>query len=290
MTPPVPQSEIDALLDRAFAEDLGERDLTTEALVAEGAAGRAVIRAKAEGVVAGGFLAAAAFARQECQYEEVVADGARVTPGTVVARVKGPLAGLLRAERTALNLLARLSGVATLTRRFVEAAAGRPARILDTRKTTPGYRALEKYAVRTGGGTNHRMGLMDEILVKENHIAAARASGAASSFGAAIRLLAEKVPPGTRVGIEVQDLSELHIALEAKPAYVLCDNFNLADLELAVKIRDGWPGEGRPGIEASGNVNLDTVAAVAATGVDRISVGALTHSAPALDLSMRIEE
>lgn len=290
MTPPVPTSEIEALLDRAFAEDLGGKDLTTEALVAEGATGRAVIRAKADGVVAGGFVAAAAFSRQGCGYEEVVADGARVEPGTVVGRAKGPLAGLLRAERTALNLLARLSGVATLTRRFVTAAEGHAARILDTRKTTPGYRALEKYAVRTGGGTNHRMGLMDEVLVKENHIAAARASGTASSFGGAIRLLAEKVPAGTRVGIEVQDLSELHIALEARPAYVLCDNFTLADLELAVKIRDGWPGEGRPGIEASGNVSLDTVASVAATGVDRISVGALTHSAPALDLSMRIEE
>jgi nicotinate-nucleotide pyrophosphorylase (carboxylating) len=196
---------------------------------------------------------------------------------------------MLAAERPALNLLAHLSGVATLARRFVEGAQGHPARILDTRKTTPGYRALEKYAVRTGGAANHRMGLDDEVLVKENHVAAAKAAGTAGNFGGAIRLLMEKIPAGTRVGIEVQDLSELHIALEARPAYILCDNFSLDDLALAVKIRDGWPGEGRPEIEASGNVTLATVAAVAATGVDRISVGALTHSAPGLDLSMRID-
>ena len=289
MTWPVPEAVVAALLDLAFAEDLGEKDLTTAALVPPDVAGRAVIRAKADGVIAGSFVAAAAFARVSAVYEEVVADGTRVTPGTVVARIRGPLVGLLTAERTALNLLARLSGIATLARKFADAVGGTRARVLDTRKTTPGYRLLEKYAVRTGGATNHRMGLNDEVLVKENHIAAAKAAGAAGGFDGAIRLLAGTVPAGTRIGIEVQDLAELHIALEARPAYVLCDNFTLSDLKLAVEIRDGWPGEGKPEIEASGNVTLANVAEVAATGVDRISVGALTHSAPALDLSMRIE-
>jgi nicotinate-nucleotide pyrophosphorylase (carboxylating) len=289
MKGPVDLEVVRGILDLAFAEDLGEKDLTTKALVPSGAEGRAVIRAKADGVIAGAFVADAAFDRFGARYEEVVSDGSRVAPGDVVARIRGPLAALLGAERTALNLLARLSGVASLARKFVDAVAGTRAKILDTRKTTPGYRLLEKYAVRTGGGVNHRMGLDDEILVKENHIAAARAAGAAAGFDAAIRLLVENAPEGTRIGIEVQDLSELHIALEARPAYVLCDNFGLADLALAVEIRDGWPGEGRPEIEASGNVTLANVAEVAATGVDRISVGALTHSAPALDLSMRIE-
>jgi len=204
-----------------------------------------------------------------------------------VGRAKGKLVALLHAERTALNLLCRLSGIATLTQKFCDAVAGTRARILDTRKTTPHYRALEKYAVRAGGGTNHRMGLHDQVLVKENHIAAAKAAGEVSSFEGALRLLA-KIPGSPVVGIEVEDLSQLHIALEMQPAYVLCDNFGLADLRLAVQIRDGWPGEGRPEIEASGGVTLENVAEIAATGVERISVGGITHSAPALDLSMDI--
>jgi len=289
MEVPLSRKALESLVKGALREDLGQTDLTTEALVEAGADGRAAIRAKAEGVVAGGFVAAAVFAERGAGYQEIVADGSRVSPGDVVARVKGDVAALLAAERAALNFLCGLSGVATLTRRFVDAVAGTGARILDTRKTVPLYRALQKYAVRAGGGTNHRMGLDDEVLVKENHVAAARLTGRASSFDAAIRLLLERVPEGTVVGIEVQDLSELHIALESAPAYVLCDNFPLEDLALAVRIRDDWPGEGRSEIEASGGVNLGNVADVAATGVDRISVGALTHSAPALDLSMGID-
>ncbi len=289
MEHPVPEQELSDLVRRALAEDRGEGDLTTTAMVPEDAAGRAVIRAKAEGVIAGGFAAAEVFRQLGAEYRETVADGGRVSPGDVVGRVRGRLAAILVGERTALNLLGRLSGIATLTSRFVAAVAGTRARILDTRKTTPLHRALEKYAVRAGGGSNHRMGLSDQILVKENHVAAARAAGAAPGFDAALRLLGEGRPEGVAVGIEVRDLSELHIALEFAPAYVLCDNFALDDLRLAVRIRDDWPGEGRPEIEASGGVTLENVAEIAATGVDRISVGALTHSAPALDLSLAVE-
>lgn len=293
---PIEAEMLTKLVRGALAEDLGTSqpateatsDLTTAALVPTDGPGRAEIKAKAHGVIAGGFIATEVFTQTGAVYEELVNDGSTVTPGTLVGRIKGPLRALLHGERTALNLLARLSGIATMTARFVSGAKGSRARILDTRKTTPLYRGLEKYAVRMGGGTNHRMGLSDQVLVKENHVYAARASGAANNFAGAIRLLMKAVNPGTIVGIEVTNLSELHIALEAHPAYILCDNFSLDDLALAVRIRDDWPGEGRPEIEASGGVNLDNVAEVAATGVDRISVGALTHSAPALDLSMKI--
>jgi nicotinate-nucleotide pyrophosphorylase (carboxylating) len=277
------------LVSTALAEDLGKVDLTTEALVAEGATGRAEIRAKAVGVIAGQFVAEAVFSRLGVDYEIARPDGARTEPGTVVGRARGDLRALLTAERAALNFLAGLSGVATLTARFVDAVAGTKARILDTRKTIPGYRALQKYAVRAGGGTNHRMGLDHQVLVKENHIAAAKLSGTAHTFDAAVRLLSSRVPEGTVVGIEVQNLGELHIALEVAPDFILCDNFALTDLKLAVEIRDGWPGDARPELEASGGITLDNVAAAAATGVERISVGALTHSAKALDLSMGIE-
>jgi nicotinate-nucleotide pyrophosphorylase (carboxylating) len=282
------QSIIEDLVKRGLAEDLGARDLTTDALVPGDARGRAEVRVKGPGVIAGQAWVAEVLSQLGAEYDILIPDGAAVMPGDVAGRAKGRLRALLHGERTALNLLCRLSGIATLTRRFVEAAKGTKARILDTRKTTPLYRALEKYAVRAGGGENHRRGLSDQVLVKENHIAAARASGEANSFAAAMRLLAQRVEPGVKVGIEVTNLSELHLALEAGPAYVLCDNFDVGTLRMAVKIRDGWPGEAKPGIEASGGVTLANVAEVAATGVDRISIGALTHSAPALDLSMKI--
>ncbi|MEN8148637.1 MAG: carboxylating nicotinate-nucleotide diphosphorylase [Planctomycetota bacterium] len=286
---PIDDKTLAALVKRALDEDLGKSDLTTEALVAEGAAGRAEIRAKAVGVLAGQFVAEAVFAHLGVEWEIARPDGARVEPGTVVGRARGDLRALLTGERAALNFLAGLSGVATLTSKFVDAVAGTKARILDTRKTTPGFRNLEKYAVRMGGGTNHRMGLDHQVLVKENHIAAAKISGAATGFDGAVRLLAANLPEGTVVGIEVQDLGELHIALEVAPDFILCDNFSVEDLALAVSIRNGWPGDAHPELEASGGVDLSTVATVAATGVERISVGALTHSAPALDLSMGIE-
>jgi len=285
---PIDEKTLAGLVEDALAEDLGKSDLTTEALVNEGATGRAEILAKAVGVLAGQFVAFAVFRHLGVDYEIARPDGARTEPGLVVGRARGDLRALLTAERAALNFLAGLSGVATLTSEFVAAVAGTKARVLDTRKTTPGYRALQKYAVRMGGGTNHRMGLDHQVLVKENHVAAAKISGAASNFDAAVRRLASKVPEGTVVGIEVQNLGELHIALEVAPDFILCDNFSRPDLRLAVEIRDGWPGDARPDLEASGGITLANVAEVAATGVERISVGALTHSSKALDLSMRI--
>ena len=285
---PLKAEALDKLAEAALEEDLGPGDLTTNALVPGDATGKASIRAKADGVVAGQFVAEAVYRKLGVEYEIVASDGSRVEPGMVVGRARGKIRSLLEGERAALNFLARLSGVATLASRFVTAVEGTKARILDTRKTTPLYRALEKYAVRAGGATNHRMGLGDQVLVKENHVAGARAAGEAGRFSAAVKLLMERVPDGTVIGIEVTDLSELHIALEVEPAYVLCDNFGTDDLRLAVQIRDGWPGPHQTEIEASGGVTLENVAEVAATGVDRISVGALTHSAPALDLSMTV--
>lgn len=286
---PVSESELVAFIESALREDIGRGDLTTRALVSEEAAGIAVIRACAFGTIAGGFLAREVFRQSGAEYVASHADGTEVGPGDRIGRVKGPLVALLTGERTALNLLSRLSGIATLTRSFVNAVAKSRARILDTRKTLPHYRRLEKYAVRQGGGTNHRMGLSDEVLVKENHIAAARAGGTAASFASAIARLFTALDSEVKVGIEVEDLAQFHIALEAGPAYILCDDFTLSDLELAVRIRDGWPGTGRPEVEASGGITLANVAEVAMTGVDRISVGAITHSAPALDLSLSIE-
>jgi nicotinate-nucleotide pyrophosphorylase (carboxylating) len=286
---PLAPEALAAFVRNALAEDLGDGDLTTNALVPEEATGIAVIRAKAFGTIAGGFVAEEVFRQAGARYVANRPDGTEVGAGDVVGRVKGPLRALLTGERTALNVLGRLSGIATHTRRFVEAVAGAGARILDTRKTLPGYRRLEKYAVRMGGGTNHRMDLADEVLVKENHVVAARAAGVASSFAGTLTRLIERIDPSVRIGVEVEDLSQFHIALEAKPAYILCDDFTLDDLTLAVRICADWPGEARPEIEASGGITLDNVAEIAATGVDRISVGALTHSAPAFDLSLVIE-
>ena len=282
------KSMIEDLVKRGLAEDMGARDLTTDALVPGEAKGRAEVRVKAAGVLAGQEFVEEVFRQLGAEYEAAIADGSVVKPGDIAGRAKGRLRALLFGERTALNALCRLSGIATLTRKFVDAVKGTKARILDTRKTTPIYRALEKYAVRMGGGVNHRLGLSDQVLVKENHIAAAKVSGEAAGFSAAMRLLSARVEPNVTVGIEVQNLSELHIALEAKPAYILCDNFDVETLRMAVQVRDGWPGTAKPELEASGGVNLANVAAIAATGVERISIGALTHSAPALDLSMKI--
>jgi nicotinate-nucleotide pyrophosphorylase (carboxylating) len=206
----------------------------------------------------------------------------------VLLRIDGDARAILSAERTALNLLQRLSGIATLTSRYVEAVRGTRARILETRKTAPGLRLLDKYAVRCGGGENHRLGLHDQVLLKENHFATARAIGL-RAFGAAVRRVRENAPEGTFLGVEVEDMGQFHLALEAGADMILLDDFGLEETRLAVEIRDGWPGGRRPEIEASGGITLENVAAVAATGVDRISIGALTHSVSGLDLSLELE-
>ncbi len=276
--------EIDAdtreLVARALDEDLGPGDVTAVAVVPEDAAGRATITQKAPGVLFGLDVAAEVF--RQARAGELVAlapEGEwRDRVPAEVARVSGPGRGLLAAERTALNLLAHLSGVATLTARFVRAIEGTGARILDTRKTTPGLRALEKAAVAAGGGTNHRMGLYDAILIKENHAALA------GGVGEAVRR-AREAQPGLPVEVECRDLDEVREGAEAGADRLLLDNMSPAALREAVaEARD----PGGPELEASGGVTLDTVAEIAATGVDFVSVGALTHSAPALDLSMTL--
>lgn len=274
--PPDPDAVI-AAVARALEEDLGPGDLSGRNLADVPARGRIV--AEADLVVAGLALAEGAF-RQVDPAAVVtcpVADGDRVAAGAVLLDVTGTGAGLLAAERVALNFLQRLSGIATLTRAYADAVAGTKAHIYDTRKTTPGLRVLEKYAVRAGGGRNHRMGLYDMVLVKDNHVALA--GGIAAAVERARRGLKER----TRVEVEVTTLAELAQALALNVDVIMLDNFPLPDLKEAVR-----RAAGRVRLEASGGVNLDSVRAVAEAGVDIISVGRLTHSAPAAEMSMDI--
>lgn len=265
------------LIERALAEDVDGGDLTSRAVVPEGSRAAGTVVAKAEGAVAGVELATATFVAVDpgLDVEPRAADGDRVEDGAELLAVAGDARAILAAERVALNFLGRLSGIATLTARYVAAVAGTGARILDTRKTTPGMRALEKAAVRAGGGTSHRFGLHDAILVKENHV---RVAG---GVGEAARRALAGAPDGVAVEVEVEGLDELDEALAAGVDRVLLDNLALTDLRAAVE-----RARGRATLEASGGIALDGVRAVAETGVDFISVGALTHSAPALDVSL----
>ena len=284
---PTERAAADALVALALAEDLGDGagvagDLTSRFSIPEGLVGAADFVARTPGVVAGLPILALVAARLDARLavEVHAADGDAVAAGARVATVRGPLRSLLAAERTMLNFLQRLSGVATLTRAFVGAVAGTGARILDTRKTTPGFRLLEKYAVRAGGGVNHRVGLFDAVLIKDNHLAGLGAGAVARAVGAA----RAAAPPGCVVQVEVDDLDQLGEALVARPDIVLLDNMTDGQLREAVARR----GAAAPGVllEASGGVNLATARGIAETGVDRISVGALTHSAAALDIGL----
>jgi len=251
---------------RALDEDVGTGDVTTEATVDAGARARAVITQKAPGVVFG----------LEVRIERLAPEG-EWREGGPVLRLEGSARGLLTAERTALNFLQRLSGVATQAAEYVRAIAGTGARILDTRKTTPGLRALEKAAVAAGGATNHRAGLYDAILIKENHIAAA------GGIGEAVRR-ARAAAPGLPLEVEARSLAEVEEALEARAPWILLDNMSVAELREAVLYVAG-----RAELEASGGITFETLRDAASTGVDFISVGALTHSAPALDFSLILE-
>lgn len=271
------------LVELALAEDLGTAgDRTSLALIPAGQPGRAAFVARTEGVVAGLPAAALVCAAVDSAlvFTPVCPDGSPLDRGTVLATVAGPLRAILAAERTALNFLQRLSGVASLTRRYVEAAAGTRAAVLDTRKTTPGWRLLEKYAVRMGGGTNHRLGLYDGVLIKDNHLA-----GLGGDVRRAVEL-ARAAPGngGLPVEVEVDTLDQLEHALAARADIVLLDNMTPDQMGAAVARRNAVSPGTR--LEASGGITLDTIAAVAAAGVDRISVGALTHSAPALDIGL----
>jgi nicotinate-nucleotide pyrophosphorylase (carboxylating) len=276
--------ELGELVARTLAEDVGEGDVTSAAIVPEGARARARIVQKQSGVVFG--FAAVAETLRQCGVEEVdnlvVEAQRREEVPAEVLLASGPARGLLAAERTALNFLGHLSGIATLTARYVEAIAGTGARILDTRKTTPGLRALEKAAVTAGGGQNHRMGLYDAILIKENHVALG--GGPAKAIHAA-----RAAQPELPVEIECRDLEEVAYALGAGADRLLLDNMSPDELRDAVRLRDGERGPDGPPLEASGGVTLENVRAIAESGVEYISVGALTHSAPTLDFSMLVE-
>jgi nicotinate-nucleotide pyrophosphorylase (carboxylating) len=271
------------IVDLALAEDLAAGDVTSRVTVAADARAAGVIVAKAPGLVSGLPVAAAVFDRVDpsSTFRPHLADGDTVQPGDAVATVAGPARSLLAAERVALNLLQRLSGVATLTARYVAAVAGTHARVVDTRKTTPGLRGLEKAAVRHGGGQNHRFGLGDGVLIKDNHLAAV---GGPDRVARAVRLARRDAPHTLRIEVEVTTVDEAREALDAGADAILLDNMTAAELRRAVDLVAG-----RALLEASGGVTLETIRAVAETGVDLVSVGALTHSAPALDLSLNFE-
>ena len=274
----LPRIVIARAVEQALLEDLGTRgDITTDATVAADARATATFGARRAGVIAGLDVAAAAFVAVDAEvvFEPLVRDGARVEAGSVVAKVSGGARSVLTGERVALNFLCHMSGIATLTRRYVDAVAGTRARIVDTRKTTPGLRAFEKYAVRCGGGMNHRAGLHDAILIKDNHIVAA------GGVEQAVRAARAHAGHMVKIEVEVGTLDELAQALNHRIDAVLLDNMDPATLRQAVGLVDG-----RVLTEASGGVNLDTVRAIAETGVDIISVGALTHSAPILDIGL----
>jgi nicotinate-nucleotide pyrophosphorylase (carboxylating) len=277
------KTTLQPLIELALQEDFAEiGDVTSQAIIPMQNTICASITAKANGVIVG--LEAVTLVYQQIDptvaVRTYIEDGAQVSAGTVVCEVEGAALSVLSGERTALNFLQRLSGVATLTRRYVDAVAGTGAVILDTRKTTPGWRVLEKYAVRMGGGQNHRMGLFDMVLIKDNHIDAA---GSITTAVAAVRQHAAAKP--LQIEVEVKDETELQEALALNVDRIMLDNMTPAQMRRAVQITNG-----RIPLEASGNVNLETVRTIAETGVDYISVGALTHSAPILDLSMRLPQ
>jgi nicotinate-nucleotide pyrophosphorylase (carboxylating) len=281
---PLSAEDIRRAVASALAEDIGDGDVTTLAAVPETARATAVVRAREPLVVAGLALAEAAFRAlaTDVQVTHAAEDAQRVIEGKPLLEIAGPARALLSAERVALNFLQRLCGIATLTAQFVDAVKGTPAQILDTRKTTPGWRRLEKYAVACGGGRNHRFGLFDMVLIKDNHLAALKHESPNAIAAAVQRARAQY--PNLKVEVEADTLDQVEQAVAAGADIILLDNMNLVQLRLAVqKIK------GRALAEASGGVNLAGVRAIAETGVDFISVGALTHSARAVDIGLDFE-
>jgi nicotinate-nucleotide pyrophosphorylase (carboxylating) len=280
---PPPRHQVLAIVQRALEEDIGAGDVTTDNAVPPDQRSRAVLLAKQDGVLCGGpvFAETLRMVDPAATVELLVPDGARIARGDVVARVEGPTRALLTGERTALNFVQRLSGIATTTAAFVARLQGLSTKLIDTRKTTPGLRVLEKYAVRVGGGHNHRFNLADAVLLKDNHLAALRHRGL--DLAAAVREMRRRVPHTMRVEVEVTSLAELDAALDGGADVVLLDNMTTELMREAVK-RVG----GRALTECSGTVTLETVRERAETGVDLISSGALTHSSRALDLSLEV--
>ncbi len=276
--------QVEQLIDQALAEDLGQGDVTTEALIPKAQQGRASIVAKARGILAGVEVAKQVFlkADPELKLAILIEDGAEVKPGDIVTKIEGRVASILKAERIALNFLQRLSGIASETGHYVQAVKGLPVQITDTRKTTPGLRTLDKYAVRVGGGKNHRMHLGDGILIKDNHLAALCHQGL--SIKEIVTKARQKASPKLKIEVEVKTPQEAVEAAEAGADIIMLDNIGLEDMRQAVQLI-----RGRALIEASGGITLDRVRAVAETGVDLISIGALTHSTKALDISLELD-
>lgn len=276
--------DISKLIDLSIQEDYSMGDATTEALIPNNIAGKATLVADMDGILAGLDVALEVFIRmsQESEITKLVDDGSSLIKDQKIAVIHGELSSILTAERTSLNFLRKLSGVATETDKYVKAVAHTKALIVDTRKTTPGFRLLEKYAVRTGGGHNHRHNLGDGILIKENHTRTLKAEGL--TLTDIIQKARRNAPHTIKIEVEVEDLLQFEEVLRAKAELILLDNMSLSDMEKAVDMCDGGAI-----LEASGGINLQSVGRVADTGVDLISVGALTHSSPDLDLSLDID-
>ena len=281
MQPITPETE--ALIDRALAEDTQGGDVTTNALIPSDLTGEARLVAEEDGVLSGLEAALAVFRRVDPGVETHadLAEGAVLEPGMAIGSVTGPVASILTAERTALNFVRRLSGIATETSKYVREVAGYDVRILDTRKTTPGLRNLEKQAVAAGGGANHRRGLGDGVLIKDNHIEALRRQG--MSLGEIVGKAQANAPHSLKIEVEIEDPTDVEEAISAGADILLLDNMSTTDMSSAVKLAGG-----RVLIEASGRVSLGNVREVASTGVDLISVGALTHSSRALDIGLEL--
>jgi len=280
----LPVEVVDRIVEVALEEDIGRGDITSEILIPCNLKGSAYIMVKEDGVIAGLEVIVRVFQKIDpsLQIETISEDGARVKAGDIVMRITGSIRSLLKAERVALNFLQRLSGIATTTARYVEKVSDLGVEIADTRKTTPGLRILEKYAVKLGGGRNHRMDLGDAVLIKDNHFAALRALG--MSYQEIVAKARESAPPDMKVEAEATSIEEALAAVEAGADIVMLDNMEIGEMKKAVRLIGG-----RVEIEASGNFRLENIRAAAETGVDIISVGALTHSYKSMDISMEID-
>jgi len=270
---------IDKIVEQALLEDIGTGDITTEFIIPSNLKAEGIIKTSEEGVVAGLDIACLIFKKLDSEiiFQEKIKDGTKVTRGKILAEISGSAQTILKGERVALNFLQRMSGIATITSKFCQEVKDFPVRIVDTRKTTPGLRILEKYAVRMGGGYNHRFGLYDAVLIKDNHIAAA------GRIKSAVNSVRKQIFHTVKIEVEVENLSQLQEALEMKVDIIMLDNMNLNAMKKAVKMV-----KGEALIEASGGITLEKVREIAQTGVDLISVGALTHSVKSLDISMEI--
>ncbi|GAG72639.1 unnamed protein product [marine sediment metagenome] len=271
---------IDKIIEQALLEDIGTGDITTESIVPYGLKAKGIIKASEEGVVAGLDIACLVFKKldPETCFQSKTKNGNKILPGEILAEISSSARTILKGERVALNFLQRMSGIATITSKFCQEVKDFPVRIVDTRKTTPGLRILEKYAVRMGGGHNHRFGLYDAVLIKDNHI-----STGGGGIKSAVNSVRKQISHTVKIEVEVENLSQLQEALEMKVDIIMLDNMNLNTMKKAVKI-----AKGKTLIEASGGVTLERVKEIAQTGVDLISVGALTHSVKSLDISMEI--